>query len=213
MARLPMTIIRRSAITKRTRRRPAPKQTVVQRFAVHRSAVQQAKWSAGNRSIAERSITERSTAEWPVANSVVNPLACRTCRKRFQRKEHRVRHEKTHRHEKPFSCPHCDVKFGRKDTVNRHVRDIHEKRALAAAQEAAPKPMQCLPPRPIQRLPPGRSSAGSPGRCSAGPANVLGADQLQVHEAQSEDMPPEARQALEDFVASGCDYPLWPLQP
>ncbi|KAJ6106678.1 hypothetical protein N7512_010195 [Penicillium capsulatum] len=156
MARLPMTIIRRSAITKRTRRRPAPKQTVVQRFAVHRSAVQQAKWSAGNRSIAERSITERSTAEWPVANSVVNPLACRSS-----------------------ACPPADP-------------------VPAPQADVAPaQPMSVAPVRDVTWVDP----------------QVLGADQLQVHEAQSEDMPPEARQALEDFVASGCDYPLWPLQP
>ena len=32
-----------------------------------------------------------------------------------------------HNKEKKYSCPHCDLVFSRKDTVNRHIRDVHLK--------------------------------------------------------------------------------------
>ncbi len=62
--------------------------------------------------------------------NVVPP--CRYCDKQFQRREHLVRHERTHTSERPFVCQ-CGQCFTRQDLLKRHVR-------LSHAQHSHPLP-------------------------------------------------------------------------
>lgn len=47
---------------------------------------------------------------------------CRTCSKRFTRKEHLQRHERSHKRETPYACEKCGKQFGRKDLLTRHSK-------------------------------------------------------------------------------------------
>lgn len=50
---------------------------------------------------------------------------CSICSQLFARAEHLIRHERSHRKERPFSCAHCNATFTRKDLVKRHVARNH----------------------------------------------------------------------------------------
>ncbi|KAK5226014.1 hypothetical protein LTR72_003917 [Exophiala xenobiotica] len=58
--------------------------------------------------------------------NVVPP--CSYCDKRFQRREHLVRHERTHTRERPFVC-HCGQCFTRQDLLKRHVKLSHNQQS------------------------------------------------------------------------------------
>ncbi|KAH9218013.1 hypothetical protein DL95DRAFT_491532 [Leptodontidium sp. 2 PMI_412] len=51
---------------------------------------------------------------------------CSVCSREFARTEHLVRHERSHRGEKPFSCHICGMHFTRKELVTRHVGKQHQ---------------------------------------------------------------------------------------
>ncbi|OQE05831.1 hypothetical protein PENVUL_c021G07536 [Penicillium vulpinum] len=51
---------------------------------------------------------------------------CPMCSKSFTRSEHRIRHERSHTLEKPFSCRYCRRKYARRDLVLRHEKTIHK---------------------------------------------------------------------------------------
>ncbi|KAL4932908.1 Zn(II)2Cys6 transcription factor [Aspergillus undulatus] len=55
------------------------------------------------------------------------PFICRfpRCEASYHRKEHRRRHEAQHDREQGINCATCDQKFGRRDTLRRHMRKIH----------------------------------------------------------------------------------------
>ncbi|PCG94043.1 Zinc finger, C2H2 [Penicillium occitanis (nom. inval.)] len=46
---------------------------------------------------------------------------CKFCRRRFARREHLLRHERTHTREKPFHC-RCGKSFTRRDLLSRHLK-------------------------------------------------------------------------------------------
>ncbi|ODV88828.1 hypothetical protein CANCADRAFT_15246, partial [Tortispora caseinolytica NRRL Y-17796] len=50
---------------------------------------------------------------------------CSYCSKDFSRSEHKVRHERSHTKERPFSCSICSVSFVRRDLLLRHERTVH----------------------------------------------------------------------------------------
>ncbi|KAK5226488.1 hypothetical protein LTR47_008945 [Exophiala xenobiotica] len=50
---------------------------------------------------------------------------CSTCPQTFARAEHLIRHERSHRKERPFSCHLCDSTFTRKDLIKRHISRAH----------------------------------------------------------------------------------------
>ena len=56
---------------------------------------------------------------------------CPVCDRSFQRKEHLVRHNRTHTKEKPFSCSVCSKRFSRSDEHLRHLR-IHDKKGVVS---------------------------------------------------------------------------------
>lgn len=60
---------------------------------------------------------------------------CSICSQAFARAEHLIRHERSHRKERPFSCVHCNATFTRKDLVKRHLTRSHPE--LGAADKAA----------------------------------------------------------------------------
>jgi hypothetical protein len=47
---------------------------------------------------------------------------CPVCRKRYTKKEHLQRHERTHTGDKPFRCPTCERNFARGDVLTRHMK-------------------------------------------------------------------------------------------
>ncbi|KAK7207654.1 hypothetical protein BZA70DRAFT_271868 [Myxozyma melibiosi] len=49
-------------------------------------------------------------------------FACRHCSSTFKRKEHMIRHERSHTAERPYECSHCETAFTRKDLLVRHKR-------------------------------------------------------------------------------------------
>ncbi|CAG9575483.1 unnamed protein product [Danaus chrysippus] len=53
-------------------------------------------------------------------------VACKICGRFFLSNERLALHEKTHfEDEKKYSCPHCDVKFFKRDSVRRHIKVKH----------------------------------------------------------------------------------------
>ncbi|KAI9159181.1 Zinc finger protein [Paramyrothecium foliicola] len=50
---------------------------------------------------------------------------CTICRKTFKRREHRMRHERSHAQEKPYACQFCSRQYGRTDLVSRHEKTVH----------------------------------------------------------------------------------------
>ncbi|KAH7372172.1 hypothetical protein BKA64DRAFT_689255 [Cadophora sp. MPI-SDFR-AT-0126] len=52
--------------------------------------------------------------------------SCSVCSREFARNEHLIRHERSHRGEKPFSCHICGMRFTRKELVTRHVGNKHQ---------------------------------------------------------------------------------------
>ncbi|KAI6086336.1 hypothetical protein F4821DRAFT_238524 [Hypoxylon rubiginosum] len=79
------------------------------------------------------------------------------CRRTYKRKEHLVRHEKSHGHLRSFRCHRCGADFHRGDLLNRHIRlsskckeAANEARRLnssgaAANQQANSDPLQLVP--------------------------------------------------------------------
>ncbi|KAJ5382257.1 hypothetical protein N7517_000168 [Penicillium concentricum] len=55
------------------------------------------------------------------------------CPKSFTRSEHRIRHERSHTLEKPFSCRYCRRKYARRDLVLRHEKTIHKDEYIKGA--------------------------------------------------------------------------------
>ncbi|KAK4937701.1 60S ribosomal protein L33B [Elasticomyces elasticus] len=76
---------------------------------------------------------ERSPAKKPRANSPGASSGtrgrrqhkCSICSNLFARAEHLIRHERSHRKERPFCCVHCNATFTRKDLVKRHLARNH----------------------------------------------------------------------------------------
>ncbi|KAL5584158.1 hypothetical protein FOVSG1_015509 [Fusarium oxysporum f. sp. vasinfectum] len=50
---------------------------------------------------------------------------CSMCSQTFARNEHLIRHERSHRGEKPFRCSICNTQFTRKELIKRHIRRQH----------------------------------------------------------------------------------------
>ncbi|XP_052901810.1 transcription factor Sp4-like isoform X2 [Anopheles moucheti] len=57
------------------------------------------------------------------------PYTCSwaNCGTRFTRKEQMVRHMLLHTGEKPHKCNQCEKKFGRKDYLQKHMENVHNK--------------------------------------------------------------------------------------
>ncbi|XP_052889314.1 specificity protein transcription factor 2-like isoform X2 [Anopheles moucheti] len=57
------------------------------------------------------------------------PYTCSwtNCGTRFTRKEQMVRHMLLHTGEKPHKCNQCEKKFGRKDHLQKHMENMHNK--------------------------------------------------------------------------------------
>ncbi|KAJ5324044.1 hypothetical protein N7476_002644 [Penicillium atrosanguineum] len=48
------------------------------------------------------------------------------CNAKYRRKEHLRRHETKHSQQQGFACPVCGIRFGRSDTLRRHMRQRHK---------------------------------------------------------------------------------------
>ena len=48
--------------------------------------------------------------------------ACQFCNRIFRKTEHLQRHERQHTKERPFECPICGNRFGRQDSLGRHLK-------------------------------------------------------------------------------------------
>ncbi|KAI1611803.1 fungal-specific transcription factor domain-containing protein [Exophiala viscosa] len=96
---------------------------------------------------------------------------CSLCGQLFARAEHLTRHERSHRKERPFGCPHCDATFTRKDLVKRHLARNHSE----------------LPPPPASGGSAGRnafSSGASPKATTmrqTPPPNAEAPPQMEIH--------------------------------
>ncbi|GIZ49008.1 hypothetical protein CKM354_001204900 [Cercospora kikuchii] len=51
---------------------------------------------------------------------------CSVCQRTFGKLEHLTRHRLVHTAERPFECHICGKAYSRRDTVQRHVRDVHQ---------------------------------------------------------------------------------------
>ncbi len=52
---------------------------------------------------------------------------CKTCGKKYPRKERYVIHLRSHTGEKPFACPLCKFACNRKSNLTAHVKRAHQK--------------------------------------------------------------------------------------
>ena len=52
---------------------------------------------------------------------------CKTCGKKYPRKERYIIHLRSHTGEKPFSCPLCKFACNRKSNLTAHVKRAHQK--------------------------------------------------------------------------------------
>ncbi|NXN12159.1 ZN467 protein, partial [Indicator maculatus] len=66
---------------------------------------------------------------------------CADCGRRFRKKTHLVRHQRTHTGERPFACARCPRRFAHKQHLLRH-QQLHEE----PVQE--PEPVPELVPAP-----------------------------------------------------------------
>ncbi|KAM0747977.1 hypothetical protein T439DRAFT_328639 [Meredithblackwellia eburnea MCA 4105] len=53
---------------------------------------------------------------------VYSEKKCQFCSLEFKKREHCIRHERTHTNEQPFNCPECSKPFGRQDSLARHLK-------------------------------------------------------------------------------------------
>ncbi|KAI0126963.1 hypothetical protein BJ170DRAFT_425181 [Xylariales sp. AK1849] len=77
-------------------------------------------------------------------------FACQytNCRRSYNRKEHLVRHEKSHGQLRPFRCPSCSADFYRNDLLQRHVRLSSKCKAAPSAEQQPSVEAPSLEPDP-----------------------------------------------------------------
>ncbi|KDQ53146.1 hypothetical protein JAAARDRAFT_197639 [Jaapia argillacea MUCL 33604] len=57
---------------------------------------------------------------------------CEFCNSSFTRRNNLIGHQTAHRGEKPHACDKCDKAFARPSDLNRHRKNVHEKRGAAS---------------------------------------------------------------------------------
>ncbi|NXT30360.1 ZN581 protein, partial [Syrrhaptes paradoxus] len=50
------------------------------------------------------------------------PHACALCPRRFRDAAELGHHQRVHTGERPFQCPQCHLRFGERNTLQRHLR-------------------------------------------------------------------------------------------
>nr|KAK5450311.1 hypothetical protein LTR18_000327 [Exophiala xenobiotica] len=112
---------------------------------------------------------------------------CSICAQAFSRAEHLIRHERSHRKERPFSCPHCEATFTRKDLIKRHITRKHPELVSASSRNATADPS--LSPRQTE-------GEGSVASLRPSPA---GTSRPQPHAATQSSSNPST------FISAGCE--------
>ncbi|KAH8812576.1 hypothetical protein F5884DRAFT_785840 [Xylogone sp. PMI_703] len=75
------------------------------------------------------------------SSGALKKYECRRCERRFSRREHLQRHERSHTKEKPFGCTICSQAFTRRDLLARHNR-LNHTTPESEVQVLSPSPSQ-----------------------------------------------------------------------